>query len=72
MLLNGGELDGVRVLSPASVRLITTNQIGDLRNWQLTRDLTGRCRTTCGWSPPPRPRWSTDLHPQWPYDLPRQ
>ena len=30
MLLNSGELDGVRVLSPASVRLMTTNQIGDL------------------------------------------
>ena len=30
MLLNGGELDGVRVLSPASVHLMATNQIGTL------------------------------------------
>ena len=41
MLLNNGELDGVRVLSPASVRLMTTNQIGDLRNWQLTQNKWG-------------------------------
>jgi CubicO group peptidase (beta-lactamase class C family) len=30
MLLNGGELDGVRVLSPASVELMTSNQTGTL------------------------------------------
>ena len=30
MLLNGGELDGVRVLSPASVRVMTSDQIGAL------------------------------------------
>lgn len=30
MLLNGGELDGVRLLSPASVREMTTNQVGEL------------------------------------------
>ena len=30
MLLNGGELDGVRVLSPASVALMTSNQSGTL------------------------------------------
>lgn len=41
MLLGNGELDGVRVLSPASVRLMTTNQIGDLRNWQLTQNKWG-------------------------------
>jgi CubicO group peptidase (beta-lactamase class C family) len=41
MLLNRGELDGVRVLSPASVRLMTTNQIGALRNWQLTQNKWG-------------------------------
>jgi len=41
MLLNGGELDGVRVLSPMSVRLMTTNQIGELRNWQLTQNKWG-------------------------------
>lgn len=29
MLLNGGELDGVRILSPASVRLMTVNHVGD-------------------------------------------
>lgn len=41
MLLNMGELDGVRVLSPASVKLMTTNQIGDLVNWQLTQNKWG-------------------------------
>ena len=41
MLLNGGELDEVRVLSPMSVRLMTTNQIGDLQNWQLTQNKWG-------------------------------
>lgn len=41
MLLNHGQLDGVRVLSPAAVRLMTTNQIGDLRNWQLTQNRWG-------------------------------
>jgi CubicO group peptidase (beta-lactamase class C family) len=30
MLLNGGVYNGVRLLSPSSVRLMTTNQIGDL------------------------------------------
>lgn len=30
MLLNGGEYNGKRILSPATVRLITTNQIGEL------------------------------------------
>ena len=30
MLLNGGQLDGVRILSPASVKLMATNQIGTL------------------------------------------
>jgi len=30
MYLNGGELDGVRVLSPVTVRVILSNQIGDL------------------------------------------
>ena len=29
MLLNGGELDGARILSPVTVDLMTTNQIGD-------------------------------------------
>lgn len=29
MLLNGGELDGARILSPMTVDLMTTNQIGD-------------------------------------------
>jgi len=41
MLLNRGELDGVRVLSRASVRLMTTNQIGALTNWQLTQNKWG-------------------------------
>ena len=30
MMLNGGELDGVRILSPKTVQLMTTNHIGDL------------------------------------------
>lgn len=30
MLLNGGELDGVRLLSPATVQLMSTNQTGTL------------------------------------------
>ncbi|MCF7686865.1 MAG: beta-lactamase family protein [Cephaloticoccus sp.] len=31
MLLNGGELDGVRVLAPATVRLMTTDQLTHLK-----------------------------------------
>ena len=31
MMLNGGELDGVRILSPKTVELITTNHLGDIR-----------------------------------------
>ncbi len=30
MLLNDGELDGARIVSPASVRLMTVNHVGDL------------------------------------------
>lgn len=30
MMLNGGELDGERILSPKTVELITTNHLGDL------------------------------------------
>ena len=30
MLLNGGELDGVRILSPKTVQLMTANHLGDL------------------------------------------
>ncbi|HEV3167075.1 MAG TPA: serine hydrolase domain-containing protein [Isosphaeraceae bacterium] len=30
MLLNGGELDGARILKPETISLMTTNQIGDL------------------------------------------
>lgn len=30
MMLNGGELDGARLLSPTTVRLMTSNHIGDL------------------------------------------
>jgi CubicO group peptidase (beta-lactamase class C family) len=33
MLLNGGELDGNRVLKPETVKQMTTNQIGDLQPW---------------------------------------
>jgi CubicO group peptidase (beta-lactamase class C family) len=37
MLLNGGELDGVRLLSPKSVALMTTNRLGpevDTQGWR--------------------------------------
>ena len=30
MMLNGGELDGVRILSPKTVQLMTSNHLGDL------------------------------------------
>lgn len=33
MLLNGGELDGVRLLSPKTIALMLTNQIGDSKIW---------------------------------------
>ena len=33
MLLNGGELDGVRILSPKTVEIMTTNQVGNLFNF---------------------------------------
>lgn len=33
MLLNGGTYNGVPILSPAAIRLMTTNQIGDLKLW---------------------------------------
>jgi CubicO group peptidase (beta-lactamase class C family) len=34
MLLNGGELDGARILSRKTVELMTTNHIGELSAWQ--------------------------------------
>ena len=33
MMLNGGELDGVRILSPRTVRLMTVNHTGDRAIW---------------------------------------
>ena len=33
MLLNGGQLDGVRILSPKTVELMTTNHLGDIPMW---------------------------------------
>ena len=33
MLLNGGELDGKRLLKPETVTQMTTNQIGELQPW---------------------------------------
>jgi CubicO group peptidase (beta-lactamase class C family) len=32
MIRNGGAIDGIRILSPRSVRLMTTNQVGTLHN----------------------------------------
>src|SRR5690606_38424730 len=34
MLLQGGSLDGVRILSPKSVQLMTVNHIGNLYPWE--------------------------------------
>jgi CubicO group peptidase (beta-lactamase class C family) len=33
MLLNGGELDGVRILGPKTVELMTRNHLGDITMW---------------------------------------
>lgn len=33
MLLNGGELDGIRILSPKTVELMTANHVGDLTHF---------------------------------------
>ena len=33
MLLNGGELNGKRILSPATIQMMASNQIGDLLMW---------------------------------------
>jgi CubicO group peptidase (beta-lactamase class C family) len=43
MLRRGGELDGARVLSPAAIRLATTNQTGLRPNslWNYARELRG-------------------------------
>jgi len=32
MMLNGGELDGVRLLSPTTVKMMSTDQVGDLKS----------------------------------------
>ena len=42
MLLNGGELDGVRLLSPTTVKMMATDQVGDLKSdsgFGVTRNL---------------------------------
>jgi CubicO group peptidase (beta-lactamase class C family) len=41
MLCNGGELDGVRILSPWTVDLMTTNNVGDLFLGQIGRPPRG-------------------------------
>ena len=33
MLLNGGELNGKRILSPGTIQIMTSNQIGDHLMW---------------------------------------
>ena len=33
MMINGGEYNGIRILSPHTVRLMTQNQIGELEMW---------------------------------------
>lgn len=42
-LRRGGELDGVRLLSPSTIRLMTTNQTGDMPNgiWDYARAMRG-------------------------------
>ena len=52
MILNDGELDGVRVLAPETVALMATNQIGDLRSKSSNRRppssrTTPRCSPMC-------------------------
>ena len=50
MMLNGGELDGARILSPKTVQLMTINHVGDLRGeaegfglgFSVLRDLGAR------------------------------
>jgi CubicO group peptidase (beta-lactamase class C family) len=49
MMLNGGELDGVRLLSRKTVELMTTDHAGDLREgagfglgFAITRNVTDR------------------------------
>jgi CubicO group peptidase (beta-lactamase class C family) len=41
MLLNGGEYNGKRILSPATVRMALSNQIGDLNTFFGERDKYG-------------------------------
>lgn len=41
MLLNGGELDGRRLLSPRTVDLMSSNQVGELFNGKLGRPAHG-------------------------------
>jgi len=36
MMLNGGELDGVRILSPKTVHLMTIDHLGDIPKGKLT------------------------------------
>ncbi|MBN1507048.1 MAG: serine hydrolase [Sedimentisphaerales bacterium] len=55
MLLNGGELDGVRLLSPTTVEMMTTDQVGELKSdsgfglgFGVTRTLRGGELTSVG------------------------
>ena len=41
MILNGGELNGVRLVSRKTIELMTTNSIGDLFIWGPLRDILG-------------------------------
>ena len=41
MLLNGGELDGVRILSPITVDLMTTDHIGDIPTGSIVQPGSG-------------------------------
>ncbi len=49
MLLNGGELDGHRYLSPAAMKLLTTVQTGDLPTGFFQSDTFGQRGMNYGW-----------------------
>jgi CubicO group peptidase (beta-lactamase class C family) len=49
MLLNGGELNGVRVLAPATVRLMTSNHLSDRMTAEYKRPITNCPRLGMGY-----------------------
>lgn len=49
MLLNGGELNGVRILSPAAVKLMTSNHLPDSMTSAYRRIVTNTPRLGMGY-----------------------